>query len=157
MMLTFGERFAETAAKKVGCPYIWAAKGLWRLDLTQPGKLIALPELSYDCSGLVTCCLFEAGGPDHRNDWSAQIMFDVLKPPIDGAKRPCLGLFGGGDDTVHHVAILLEGDVHGWVIEACGGDQTTLAPTPGKRVFLHQGAVWGTSYLRGLRGLPLVA
>lgn len=154
MTLPMLDRFIEAAAVKVGDPYIWAAKGSYRIDAT--GSVVAIDPAGFDCSGLVTCCLYEAGFNDHRNDWNAQAMFDTLGTALP---RPnvALAFFGQGLKDIHHVCICLEGDVSGWVIEAAGGDQRTLAPQPGARVFMHRGAFWGPAACQGYRALPVVS
>lgn len=153
MNLPFLDRFVECAAKKVGDPYIWAGKGTYRLDPN--GNMPALAVQGYDCSGLVTCSLLEAGGPDHRNNWNAQLMFNLLEhAPAARAGSPVLAFFGADQEHIHHVGIALDGDVYGWFCEAAGGDETTLAPTPGSRVYLHRGAFWPASACQGYRSIP---
>lgn len=154
MTLPIVDRFVEAAVAKVGAPYIWAGKGGYRIDAQ--GLTVPLNPFGYDCSGLVTCSLQEAGFGEHRNDWNAQAMFDQLGTALP---RPNLALafFGQGLKDIHHVCICLEGDVSGWVIEAAGGDQRTLAPQAGARVFVHRGAFWGPSACQGYRALPVVS
>lgn len=155
MSLTFVERCAEAAARRVGRPYIWAGKGDYRID--QPtGQLVQLASPGFDCSGLVTDMMREAGYNDRRNDWNAQAMFDQLAAPPAAYGFSKLAFFGTEPKAIHHVCFCLDGDIFGWCIEAAGGDQTTLAPEAGKRVFLHRGAFWGPSRLQGYRALPSI-
>jgi hypothetical protein len=153
MSLPMVDRFVEFAAAQTGKSYIWAGKGDYRIDSS--GNVVALDSPGFDCSGLVTCALHAAGFNDHRNDWNAQAMFDTLSTALP---RPNLALafFGQGMKDIHHVCICLEGDVTGWVIEAAGGDQRTLTPQDGARVFFHRVAFWGPAACQGYRALPVV-
>jgi cell wall-associated NlpC family hydrolase len=139
MQMPYFDRFIEAGVRKVGLPYLWGKSG---------------PE-GYDCSGLVKGILIEVGGPDHRTDWNSQRMFDVLAPvPPGRVGVPCLAFFGADSKSIHHVGIALDGDIHGWFLEAAGGDQTTNQPTPGARVYLHRGAFWGAAHFQGYREIP---
>lgn len=153
VQLPFVDRFLEAAASRVGAPYIWAGKGGYRIDAQ--GLTVPLSPFGYDCSGLVTSSLHEAGYNDHRNNWNAQAMFDQLGQALT-PRMPCLAFFGGDAKSIHHVCICLEEFIDGWVLEAAGGDQTTLSAEPGKRVYFHRGAFWGPAHCQGYRALPAV-
>lgn len=121
-----------TAARKyLGHPYTWCGKKdliFNQLDLkleTSPW----LPELVFDCSGLVTVALLEAGGPDWRGTHSASVLRSAsFAGPLARWVLPHEGdlLFAPG-----HVAIYRgpgRDSDHVWVIEAAGGHATTTSP-----------------------------
>lgn len=128
------------ALAQLNKPVLWAHKG--------PGV--------FDCSGLVTHCLRECGGPDWRGTHNSQRLFDELQAPdvpMPGDLvfwRP-RGKFAG---RVEHVAILLPG---GAVLTADGATPriTTLeaARAAGARVCVRSSTQY-RQQLAGFRRLP---
>lgn len=116
-------RFYQLAANAVAAqsPYIWGGKGdqLWT-----PSGVISNPFAVevFDCSGLVTTCLKRAGGPDLRWSHGAKQLREQCPADGEGIR---LRFYPG------HVAILVGPNE---VIEAAGGDQTTIYPKPGGHV-----------------------
>lgn len=135
----------------VGAPYVWKGKGdvVWT-----PKGLTAhtFGGLVFDCSGLVTVSLKRAGGKDYRATHNAQAMFDQWSPAPDPTAAGVVRLYGSSAKHVTHVAISL-GVVNGkqWVVEAAGGDQTTLCPKAGACV--RQGPERRRDFL-GARQVP---
>jgi murein DD-endopeptidase len=98
--MTRREKFCGLIVDQVGQPVLWGARG---------------PTV-FDCSGLVTWALFEAGGPDWRRTHTAQRLAGELPstmPPLPGD----LAVYGGGQLAVIHVAVVLAG---GHVVTASG-------------------------------------
>lgn len=153
------ERFLALALDAVAAqsPYVWGGKGdvIWtptgvkpnpfratRVIPTAPGSVDIEVEVSgprdvFDCSGLITTCLHRAGGPDLRFSHGAKQLREACPPmpaiSVNGADRLRLRFYPG------HVALHLRApdqtptelnDDRAILIEAAGGDQTTLAPTP---------------------------
>jgi cell wall-associated NlpC family hydrolase len=116
----------------VGSPYVWKGKGsvMWTptgLTLHTFGKPV------FDCSGLVTVSLKQAGGKDFRATHNAQAMFDQWAPAPDPAAAGVVRLYGKGPTSITHVAISLGRDAYGAVqiVEAAGGDSSTTCPKAG--------------------------
>lgn len=121
------EAFLDCAREQIGSPYVWTARGgyLW----TPNGlKQHSFGRPCFDCSGLVTHCYWVATGIDWRATENAQSMFNKLPKTARGIE---LEFYGKSVDKVTHVAIWVrDGFDHGsLVIEAHGGDQTTMSPT----------------------------
>lgn len=116
----------------VGKPYVWGGKGLKLYDKMK--GLVSNPwsEEVYDCSGLVTCAMQAAGGPDWRPSHSAQTLFNELPPADDSGFGRAL-FYGAADDKVTHVALSLGS---GLVIEALGPKDCT-SPTDARRLDAH--------------------
>lgn len=117
------ESFVRSALRHVGAPYLWRGKGL---DIWTPEGLRSngLGVLAYDCSGLVTSALRDAGGPDWRASHSAQTLFDTLTPAPTADRFGVLRFYGASPTAVTHVAIGLG---NGLVLEAAGGDSHTTS------------------------------
>jgi murein DD-endopeptidase len=116
------------ARRFLGCPYVWQGKGK---SLWTPRGLELHPWVGqvFDCSGLVTCALKLAGGPDLRATHNAQTMFDTFAAAADESVPGTLRFYGTSRRTISHVAILTEmREGFAWVIEAAGGDHTTTSP-----------------------------
>jgi cell wall-associated NlpC family hydrolase len=141
-------RFVDLALSYVGAPYIWGGKGNL---LFRDGKLLKSPLAMpvFDCSGLVTACLFQAtqGKIDLIGTHSAQTIWDTFPESQGEASDGTLRLYEG------HVAISLG---RSRVVEAAGGDHTTLtvedAADRNARVMAH---VSNRSGLLGYRRIPL--
>ncbi len=116
------------ALRYLGAPYVWRGKGL---DLWSPVAPLShhWGEEVFDCSGLVTTALKDAGGPDWRFTHSAQALFDELKP-VDAGAFGSLKFYGANAKAVTHVAFDLG---NGLVLEAAGGDSTTVTPSIAKQ------------------------
>lgn len=113
MPLEFGKlkkgnliRFLELAKSKKGCFYRWGGNG--------PDR--------FDCSGFVVWCLVMAGGPEWREGWWSQRLFDEL-PSTDKEQAGALAFYGKDDQHISHVMVCL-GD--GQVIGASGGNRMTI-------------------------------
>lgn len=121
---------------KLGRPYVWGGKGdkLWT-----PKGVIANPFADshgevFDCAGLIATMLYRAGGPDVRFTHRAKDLQAELKAARDRG-------YGSPFDTTDlrcrfypgHIAFTLR-SAPLVIIEAAGGDSTTLAPKPGGRV-----------------------
>lgn len=125
-MTPFGRRVLRFCESKLGCPYIWGGHGalVWTPTVPRPTLEVAGCDEGYDCAGLVTCAVLDAGGPDLRWAWNAQTMWNRL-PPVDNRDEdwdePTLLLYGSSPSHVTHVAI----DLGRCVIQSAGGDQTT--------------------------------
>jgi cell wall-associated NlpC family hydrolase len=161
MSIENAKKVVEWASEQVGASYVWGGKGDMQFDPVRGLVPNAYPG-TFDCSGLVTSALFAVLGMDQRGSWSAGVMLAKLQEAI----QPSDTIYDGA--TVHpelvgalviyraHVAIMT-GVVYRSglyeVIEAAGGDETTLAPKPGGVVRL--GAESHSPRARlGLRYLP---
>ncbi len=122
-----------TAAQQ-RAPYVWGGKGdrIWTPEGVRintyvdhvGGNLIGDV---FDCAGLITTCLFRAGGPDLRFTHGAKhlrALLPELSIPYE-SNGLVLRFYPG------HVALKLCESAIGpvAVLEAAGGDSTTLAPT----------------------------
>ncbi len=134
--MTSVESLLEAAAKHVGQPYIWQGKGA--VKWTEAG-LVPLDTPGLDCSGLVTCSLLEAGGPDWRATENAQSLFEKLvKGQFASVFKPHLRYYGASKQSITHIAFGIPVAQGGClVIEAAGGGHLTLKPEPSARVFFH--------------------
>lgn len=110
----------------LGKPYVWGQKG---------------PN-SFDCSGFVTYCLLQAGGPDWRLTHNAAKLFEDCPPipeadahlreitrgaplwPCPGVQQCDLAFYGPAGEPDH--VMMLWGD--GRVIGASGGNHHTTSP-----------------------------
>ena len=138
-MSALGGPVIAAALGYLGAPYVWKGKGWF---LWSPTRFVphAFGSPVFDCSGLVTVALREAGGPDLTGTHNAQAMFDQFPVASDPAARGVLRFYGqrvmGSKPTtvphVTHVAICM-GPVGGKVevLEAAGGDSRTTSPKPG--------------------------
>lgn len=101
-------RFIAYLYSKLNRPVLWGAKGTAKLDNV-------VVEGVFDCSGLVTCGLYNAGaGVDLRATHRSQHLYDATKPtdnPVEGD----LVFYGKG--KVEHVGVWLPG---GKVLTASG-------------------------------------
>ncbi|MBN8466184.1 C40 family peptidase [Corallococcus exiguus] len=141
-------------------PYRWGAKGL---------KPTGSPRL-FDCSGLVTWCLHEVGGPDWRATHNTDRLWDVCTPVESEAQLlpGDLVLYGrAGHTTLHGRPVTREDPNHvmvyvgaGVVVGASGGGSTTLtladAQAAGARVKTHPRIAYRSDVL-GFRRLPFTS
>lgn len=128
-MTAFERAVVHAGLQHIGAPYVYRGKGLQRwtpqgLELHPWGGLYV-----FDCSGLVTYCLQHAGGPDWLASHSAETMFDSLPPAVDSWGFAALRFYRSVT-KVDHVAFSLG---NGLVLEAAGGDRTTLSPMDAAR------------------------
>lgn len=149
--MRFDELVVDQALKQLGAPYLWAGRGTWLVrDVPGPdGKVLkgqivhpsdpvvgcpASVPLVFDCAGLVLYCARRAGwlGPgasalDGLGEWGADTLLDHLPEYDLSGERPgdCnrLVFYGPLGGRATHVAIDIG---RGLIIEAAGGDQTTL-------------------------------
>jgi cell wall-associated NlpC family hydrolase len=137
-----GQAFLLCALGHAGKPYVWGRKG---------------PE-EFDCSGLVTYSLWEAGGPDWRFSggdcahlW-AKLDEYVPEAPVLGAVVVPVGMlaFYGPPHHPSHVMVQAhEGKVFG----ATGGGRQTVRPEAGACVQYKPTLLYRPD-LRGYRQLP---
>lgn len=138
--------FVAVVLEQMHVPYKWGGK---------------LPALGLDCSGLVTHALWKAGGPDWRQTYNTDKLWNELVEPQ--MLRPGdICLYGGtGPADVSHVMVWLMdpgGAAGGIIVGACGGDSTTTSQTialrQGARVKVHRSHLYRKDF-RGFRSLPL--
>lgn len=135
-MVRFNQAVVHQALKAIGCPYVWAGRGDFYV---RDGQLVHSADLVFDCAGLVGWAVKQAGGPDLRHWWGADHMLRLLPEihPLSAANGfaydPALyepfrlRLYGrAGADGVKHATHVAIGLGNGLVLEAAGGDQTTL-------------------------------
>jgi len=141
------DRLVDAALKYINCPYVWRGKGPVLWSMTGP---VAHPFLGnvFDCSGLWTRALLDAGGPN----WTMTHSTETLRQSGEREYPP------GGYGTFHffgrngkatHVELCLD---HGLFFGAAGGDETTTAPKAGAFVMIHR--VRRMDFLEAVR-LPL--
>lgn len=91
------ERFVEFVKAQMGIPVLWGQKG--------PG--------AYDCSGLVTRAILEAGGPDLTKTHNADRLANETRPLLE-TEKPIAGdlVFFDRDqnDIEEHVAVYVAED-----------------------------------------------
>lgn len=130
--LRFDQRVADLAMEQRGAPYLWAARGDFavRTDpITQQLVNVSVASLgvaglAFDCAGLVTWCAWKCGAADLRGWWSADHLWHLLpeREPLEKDDWDRLIFFGLGDHATH-VSIDIG---RGRIVEAAGGDRTTL-------------------------------
>lgn len=141
----------HAALRYQGSPYLWTGKGLsvWTPNGLQSNGL-GLP--AYDCSGLVTCALHDAQGPDWRASHNASTLWQQLAP-AENADAFGVLRFYGSPARPSHVAISLG---NGLILEAGGGDQTTTSLEIARRQGARVRVVFdGRKDLVGARLMPL--
>lgn len=108
---------------KIGVPYLYDGKGMPGRPGWNGSATAREPYFGFDCSGFVTSCLAEIGGPDWRITKNAQMLFDSL--PVESEPGVCsLCLYGSSDDSIHHVMVIL--NTRGAVIGSHGGDRDCI-------------------------------
>ena len=109
MNLEARAHFVAWAALQIGDDVLWGAKGD---DL-------------FDCSGLVTWCLWKCGGADLRNQFNSQRLYRtcVEYKKGDEPQPGDLAFYGHSDKQIIHVAILVS---RGRVISASGASGKVL-------------------------------
>lgn len=131
MSESFVRKTVRHVYAKIGKPYIWGGNGelMWTPDGVVRTIIRAHILEAYDCAGLIKDSTFDALGTDVRWLWNAQTMFDRLPVP-DIGDQFALRFYGPGPASVSHVALDIG---NGLIIEAAGGDQTTLTYTDAMR------------------------
>lgn len=129
-MTKFEAKVLSAGMAVVGSPYIWGAKGdcRWSPTGAQPLEENGAPILAFDCSGLVTWCLKQAGWKDIRLTASAQTICDTFEPLRYGAALeagPVIAVYGRTLTDISHVAFLTSMYGQPWALEAAGGGPTT--------------------------------
>lgn len=120
--MSFSEMLVAFALKQLGKPYLWAGRGDYVVREHQIIRL-ADTDQGFDCAGLVTWAAWKAGAADLRGWYGADHLWLLLPEGKPGDMR--LALYGSKGHATH-VAIDLG---HGLVLEAAGGDSTTLTVT----------------------------
>lgn len=130
--MSFERAILERALRRLGSPYLWAAKGEWavRSGVAVPTQSLGIA-WACDCSGLLTTAIHEAGGPDLRATWGSDRIHTLPAPQDDEDLR--IGWWPA------HVGLMLGKDTP-LCLESAGGDQRTLmladALNTGARVML---------------------
>lgn len=138
----FDQQVVELALGQLGAPYLWAGRGNWCVrgpvghgtitPVAEQGVPPSRPAgggepgLAFDCAGLVGWAAWRCGAPDLRGLWGADTFWHWLPEYDPGGEDPgeCHRLvFYGQLSRIIHVAIDLG---RGLVLEAAGGDETTL-------------------------------
>lgn len=107
-----------------GAPYVWGGKGLFRFDKARGIVLHGFGVECFDCSGLVTVALREAGGPDLVSTANADVMFRTWEEATDPWEMGVVRLYGVPARATHAGFAVTKG----LVLEAAGGDATTDTP-----------------------------
>lgn len=117
--MTTRPEFLALALEQMGKPYLWGSKG---------------PD-AFDCSGLVSHCLFRVGGPDWRAFGNTDYLLTHL-PATEDPKPGDLCLYGPSETDANHVMIWL--GACGLVFGASNGnsDCTTLEIARTRRAFV---------------------
>ncbi len=98
--MTARSKFVAYALNQLGHPCLWGAKGVDPVS-----GLVA-----FDCSGLVTCALVAAGGPNLEHVDNAQALYDATQPiPVEVAEPGDLLFYDDGAGHIIHVGIWLAG------------------------------------------------
>lgn len=113
--------FLETAD---GAPYVWGGRAD-RLWSPQGLRRHEFGVDVFDCSGLVTCALKAAGGPDWRATHAADTMFKALEP-VTKPEPGDLVFYGMGGTATHVEAVMSDGRYFG----AIGGSRRSVIPRP---------------------------
>lgn len=101
-------------------PYGWNSKGPFQ----------------FDCSGLVTWGLLEAGGPDLRATHNSQLLFDKLQQISSWQKgMTLLSFYGDGPDAVEHVMVVFD-DGRAFGTHRGGRRVVTLADAIRERAYI---------------------
>lgn len=117
----------EAAIKQLGSPYIWGGHGDW---IWRPTGEVSMQKgagcpRGFDCAGLVTYCAEAAGGNDLTRTWNSQTMHDML--PEAAPNDPyCLLVYGKSAGQIEHVAVGIGAAVPMLLLQAAGGDRTTV-------------------------------
>jgi len=143
----------HAALRHQGAPYLWGAKGF---EVWTPQGLkrhdYAMP--LFDCSGLVTAAIKDAGGPDLRATHNAKMLFDTLTEAPNSNERGVLRFYGASLMRPTHVSIALGDDL---ILEAGGGDSSTTTLEISRRQGARVRIVYeGRRDLLGARYLPSI-
>lgn len=123
--MTRAEKFVDAALSYNGCPYIWRGKGRFVTDKVT-GQLVQSPFVHvtpyvFDCSGLVTHCLWEVGFDDLRATEYTLSLFKKT-PSCRREDFASLWFFGQDDNSISHVAIHIGNNI---LVQASGGTSAT--------------------------------
>lgn len=127
-------KFFTELANRLGCDYCWPSQ-----SNNYSGKDLPFAKYHnvYDCSGLVTCSLRSAGGPDLRADHNAWALSKICDDVELMSMKPGDLLFYGNQKKVTHVAVYLGPHAEDFdkrfsrgrtVISASSGDSRTVTP-----------------------------
>jgi len=107
--------FLVKALEQEGKPYVWGTKG---------------PN-TFDCSGLVTFCLYETS--EHRLHWRMSHNAELLWKGLPHTPKPVAGdliFYGHGDYATHVMILMPDGRPYG----ASGGNSATTSPEIAKAI-----------------------
>lgn len=120
-------KFIKEATDRLGCYYCWPqeSNGYSGKDLDG-----AKYPKTYDCSGLITSCLYAATGIDRRAAWNAQRLMQNCSLVTD--PRPGdLCFYGPSRSLVTHVMMYAG---KGKILGSSGGDSRTITPQIAQKV-----------------------
>lgn len=136
------DAFMRLVLAQEGAPYVWGAKG----TLHSKGQVRC-----FDCSGLVTWALREAGGPDWRPFHNCKRLWKEL-PEVLLPETGDLAFYGP-PGAPSHVMIVTSLDT---CFGASGGDSRTVVPGLNPRARVQsKPAIRYRPDLIGFRRLPL--
>jgi murein DD-endopeptidase len=120
------QKYLTAIADMGGAPYVWQGKGrsLWHPVKGLVPHNFDVP-LVFDCSGLVTWGLYEAGWKDWRASHSAETLRTELQR-IDEPEAGDLVLYGSPGHATHVETVMPDGSLYG----AIGGGPQTTKPDP---------------------------
>lgn len=117
------ETFLTSSVAQLGRPYIWGGKGELVMGAKHPfGGLV------FDCSGLVTWCLRQAGYT-LRGEYNADRMWHEWQH-TDEPQPGDLVLYGENNHATHVEIVMPDGRFLG----AIGGGSKTVKPSPVAKV-----------------------
>lgn len=119
------QKFVDLVVDQLGCLYIWNGKGEF---LDDPESEIRTRV--FDCSGLVTWCLYTLGGPDWRHTHRADTLYRSL-PSIASPLPGDLAFYGPPNGPAVHVVVCMGNG--GAIIGANGGTSGTTTPAKAER------------------------
>lgn len=120
--------FLDAIAGVEGRPYLWAHKGdkVWTPKGLRPH---GLEGLFFDCSGLVTWGLLQAGWFDVRATHSANVLMHELKACAGDPQPGDFAFYGYGDNAQHVEVMAADHRLYGAM-----GTRATTKPTPDREV-----------------------
>ena len=123
------DRFLELVLAQRGAPYIWGGKGeTVKGERHNYRNAAGQPQLVFDCSGLITWALRQAGWKP-VGEYNAHRMWKNF-PRVDKPQAGDIICYGTPEKANHVEVMLADGRAFGSI----GGDSRTTAPTPGKGV-----------------------
>lgn len=126
-------RFIDALKEKEGCFYCWPTA---ENNYSGKGLDYAKYKDVYDCSGLITACLYEAtnGRIDHRADWNAGHLMQHCQVIDEKDRKPGDLIFYGLDNVPEHIshvmAVVSYPKAYSWRVAygASGGGHKTVTP-----------------------------